>query len=145
MGSDVWKGVHMPVPICVKHREFDCGCIYVFFSSAHVSAYRHVCIFTCYVVCIPVLATAEASIPGKGTTFGLISCLGVRDTLFPLAHQRRLECETEPDYSRRPPSRIGRFCHSAESSFVSERGCQAAMTASFCSGDFLFCPEQRVG
>lgn len=29
--------------------------------------------------------------------------------LFCLAHQRRLECETEPDYNKLPPSRIGRF------------------------------------
>lgn len=74
-----------------------------------VSAHGHVCIYTCHVVCNPVLATAEAPIPGKGTTFGLISCLRVQGTLFPLARQRRLECETEPDYNKLPPSRIGRF------------------------------------
>lgn len=53
--------------------------------------------------------TAEAPIPGKGTTFALISCLRVQGKLFRLTHQRRLECETKPDYNKRPPSRIGRF------------------------------------
>lgn len=60
------------------------------------------CVFVCvcHSVRNPLLATAEAPVPGKGTTFGLISCLRVQGTLFRLAHQRRRECETEPDYNK---------------------------------------------
>lgn len=69
--------------------------------------------------------------------------------LFCLAHQRRLECETEPDYNKLPPSRIGRFASQLRAALVRAslsggwRG--GGVTASFCSGDFLSSPGQRVG
>lgn len=84
----------------------------VFVRLVCTPAFGHVCVCACgvvFIVCNPPWATAEASSQGKATTFGLISCLRVQGTLVRLAHQRRLEFETEPDDNKLPPSGIGRF------------------------------------
>lgn len=79
-------------------------------------------------------------VPGKGTTFRLISCLWVRVTLLRLAQRSRLECETAPDYNKLPPSRSGCFASQLRAALF----CQEEMTARFCSRDFLPCPGRRV-
>lgn len=78
--------------------------------------------FVC-VVCDPLKLRPH---PREGPTFGLISCLRVQGTHFCLAHQRRLECETKPDYNKLPPSRIGPFASQLRA---------ALFTASLSGGD----------
>lgn len=57
--------------------------------------------------CWPSIGHSWGPIPRKRTTFAVISCLRVQGTLFCLAHERRLGCETGPDYNKPPPSSIG--------------------------------------
>lgn len=80
------------------------------------------------VVCNPLLATAEAPIPGKRTTFTLISCLRVQGKLFRLTHRDVWNVRQNQITTSKLPQGLAGLPVSWEQ-LCSERACQAEMTA----------------